>query len=112
MFTEMQGKNQSISIIIPVFNEEKRIAKCIERTVDYLNNHTNWDFEIVVANDASNDKTADILEDLSRPGNPIRILSWGIRQGKGLSIKKAVYSCNKQYIGYMDADLAADPCEF
>jgi glycosyltransferase involved in cell wall biosynthesis len=112
MFTEMQGKNQSISIIIPVFNEEKRIAKCIERTVDYLNNHTNWDFEIVVANDASNDKTADILEDLSRPGNPIRILSWGIRQGKGLSIKKAAYSCNKQYIGYMDADLAADPCEF
>src|SRR5215211_7937616 len=68
-----EEENHSVSIIIPIYNEEKRIAKCIERTVDYLENHTNWDFEIVVANDASNDKTADILESLSRPGNPIRI---------------------------------------
>ena len=44
----------------------------MERTVDYLNNnHTNWDFEIIVANDASNDKTVDILESLTRPGNSI-----------------------------------------
>ena len=106
----MRERNHSVSIIIPIFNEEKRIARCIERTVDYLDNHTNWDFEIVVANDASNDKTADILESLSRPG--IRVLTWAIRQGKGLSIKKAAYSCNKEYIGYMDADLAADPSEF
>jgi glycosyltransferase involved in cell wall biosynthesis len=109
----MRGKeNHSISIIIPVFNEEKRIAKCIRRTVDYLENHTDWDFEIVVANDASNDKTADILESLSRLSNSIKILSWATRVGKGLSIKKAAYCCNKQYIAYMDVDLAADPGEF
>jgi glycosyltransferase AglD len=109
----MRGKeNRSISIIIPIYNEEKRIAKCIERTLDYLENHTNWDFEIVVANDASNDKTADILESLSRLSKSIKILSWTTRVGKGLSIKKAAYSCSKEYIGYMDADLAADPREF
>ena len=56
LFVEMQERNHGISIIIPIFNEERRIAKCIERTVDYLNNHTNWDFEIIIANDASNDK--------------------------------------------------------
>ena len=110
---DMRGEeNHSISIIIPIYNEEKRIAKCIQRTVDYLENHTNWDFEIIVANDASNDKTADILESLSRLSNSIRILSWATRVGKGLSIKKAAYSCSKQYIAYMDVDLAADPCEF
>jgi glycosyltransferase involved in cell wall biosynthesis len=66
------GRNHSIPILIPIFNEEKRIAQCIGRIGDYLNNnHTNWDFEIIVANDASNDKTADILESLSRPGNSI-----------------------------------------
>jgi glycosyltransferase involved in cell wall biosynthesis len=108
----MRERNHSVSIIIPIYNEEKRIAKCMERTVDYLNNHTDWDFEIIVANDASNDRTADILESLDRPGNNVRILSWDVRQGKGLSIKKAAYSCNKEYVGYMDADLAADPCEF
>jgi len=106
----MRESNHSVSIIIPIFNEEKRIARCIERTVDYLDNQTDWDFEIVVANTASNDKTADILESFCRPR--IRILSWAIRQGKGLSIKKAAYSCSKQYVGYMDADLAADPSEF
>jgi glycosyltransferase AglD len=111
-FVEMQERNHGISIIIPIFNEERRIAKCIERTVDYLNNHTNWDFEIVIANDASNDKTADIIESFSRADNSIRILSWPIRQGKGLSLKKAAFSTTKQYVGYMDADLAAEPCEF
>ncbi len=108
----MQERNHGISIIIPIFNEERRIAKCIERTVDYFNNHTNWDFEIVIANDASNDKTADIIESFSRADNSIRILSWPIRQGKGLSLKKAAFSTTKQYVGYMDADLAAEPCEF
>jgi glycosyltransferase involved in cell wall biosynthesis len=110
---EMRAQeNHSISIIIPIYNEEKRIAKCIERTVDYLENHTDWDFEIVVANDASTDKTADILEGLSWLSNSIRVLSWATRVGKGLSIKKAAYSCSKEYIGYMDVDLAADPREF
>jgi glycosyltransferase AglD len=112
LFVEMQERNHGISIIIPIFNEERRIAKCMERTVDYLNNHTNWDFEIVIANDASNDKTADIIESFSRADNSIRVLSWPIRQGKGLSIKKAAFSATKQYVGYMDADLAAEPCEF
>jgi glycosyltransferase AglD len=109
---DMREENHSVSIIIPIYNEEKRIAKCIERTVDYLENHTNWDFEIVVANDASNDKTANILERLSGLSNSVRVLSWATRVGKGLSIKKAAYGCNKQYIGYMDVDLAADPREF
>jgi glycosyltransferase involved in cell wall biosynthesis len=109
----MRGKeNRSISIIIPIYNEEKRLAKCIDRTLDYLENHTNWDFEIVIANDASSDKTADILENLSRLSDSVRVLSWPTRVGKGLSIKKAAYSCSKQYIGYMDVDLAADPREF
>jgi glycosyltransferase involved in cell wall biosynthesis len=107
----MQGRPHNVSIIIPVFNEERRLEKCLQRTLDYFNN-TDWDFEIIIANDASSDKTADIIERFSRANSSIKILSFTTRQGKGLSLKKAAFSSTKEYVGYMDADLAAEPCEF
>ena len=84
----MEETNHNISIIIPISNEEKRIARCTERTVDYLNNHTDSDFEIIVANDGSNDETADILEILSRAGNSRRI---GMKNIENLVAKLARY---------------------
>ena len=67
----MSHRDQSVSIIIPVFNEERRIENCLQRTVDYLNNHTNWNYEIIIANDNSNDKTADIIESFRRANSSI-----------------------------------------
>jgi glycosyltransferase involved in cell wall biosynthesis len=101
----------SISIILPVYNEEMRIEKSIDRLLSYCK-EKGWDFELIFAHDKSTDNTRSILERLSLSNNRIKILDFPIRLGKGGAIISAVLSLPlKEYVAYMDIDLSADPCE-
>jgi glycosyltransferase involved in cell wall biosynthesis len=105
------GANTSITIIVPVYNEEKRIEKNIEKLVTYCN-EKEWDFELIFVEDGSNDKTCSIVNGFSLSDSRIKLLSLPTRLGKGGSIISAVLSYpTKEYVAYMDADLAAGPSE-
>ena len=101
----------SISIIIPVFNEEKRITKCLERVIAYCKERR-WDFEVIVVEDGSSDNTAEIVNRFHLLDNRIKLLSLPIHLGKGGSVVvAALVRASKDYVTYMDVDLAADPSE-
>jgi glycosyltransferase AglD len=100
----------SISIIIPVYNEEKRIKKCLERLSEYCK-ALDWDFEIIVVDDASQDNTIKITEYFQLAEDRIKIIASNCREGKGKSVQNAILRSNKEYIAYMDVDLSADPSE-
>jgi len=91
----------SFSIIIPVYNEEQRLSRCLE-----------WDFEIIVAEDGSTDNSVKIVKDFKSRDDRVKLLSFQNRLGKGGAIKNGILNANKEYVGFMDADLAADPSEF
>ena len=100
-----------ISIIIPVFNEEKRITRCLERVVADCKERK-WDFEVIVVEDGSSDNTSEIVNRFHLSDNRIKLLSLPIHLGKGGSVVvAALVSASKDYVAYMDADLAADPSE-
>jgi glycosyltransferase involved in cell wall biosynthesis len=102
--------NMSISIIIPAYNEEKRITKCLTRTLQYcIEQH--WSFEIIVAVDGSIDNTAKIVQDFHSTDSRVKLLSFKNRLGKGRAIVNAIRRASKEYIAYIDADLSADPSE-
>ena len=104
-------KNTGITIILPVYNEEKRLEKNIEKLLAYFKNK-DWDFELIFVEDGSSDKTCSIVNRFSLFENRIKLLSLPTRLGKGGSIISAVLShITKQYVAYMDADLAAEPSE-
>ncbi len=100
----------SISIIIPAYNEEKRIRKCLTRTLQYCIEEQ-WDFEILVAVDGSVDNTAKIVDDFQSEDNRIKLISLKARMGKGGALMNATRKASGNYIAYMDADLSADPSE-
>lgn len=101
----------SISIIIPAYNEENRIGICLRTLSTYLTNKK-WDFEIVVVVDGSSDNTADIVNSYHLMDSRISLFSLPSRLGKGGSIAAAaLQSITKEYMAYMDADLAADPAQ-
>ena len=52
-----------LSVVIPAYNEEKRISKTLEDIDKYLKNQ-NYDYEILVVNDGSKDKTVEVAESL------------------------------------------------
>lgn len=100
-----------ISIIIPAFNEEKRISECLERTLNYcLDKHS--DFEIIIAEDGSDDNTVKIIEDFIQKDERIKLITFKERLGKGGAVANAMLTAKKKYVGFMDADLSADPFEF
>lgn len=95
----------SLSVVIPAYNEESRIVPSIERIVQYLN-ASHKDYELIVVDDGSSDRTAGVVQNLAK-GNPkIRLLSNPQNEGKGNSVKKGVLAAKGDVIFFTDADLS------
>jgi glycosyltransferase involved in cell wall biosynthesis len=94
--------HEKLSIIVPVHNEAENIRKNILRLERYLNENCPF-HEIVLSEDGSTDRTAEILRKLA--GGRIILLHDDRRLGKGAAISKAIGASSGDYIFIMDADL-------
>jgi len=93
---------KKISIIIPAYNEEKRIGTVLEEISNYIqSNNLNW--EIIVSIDG-NDKTEDLVRDFSNKFNFVKYDRKYGRNGKGNAIKRVLPYVNGDYVILMDAD--------
>lgn len=92
-----------ISLIIPVYNEGKRIGSTLN---DYYNAFTDEfdDFEIIVEMDGCTDNTAEIVAEFSKNKENIAILEYPERFGKGGGLKMAFRATSGDIIGFIDAD--------
>ncbi|PJA84208.1 MAG: hypothetical protein CO145_01890, partial [Candidatus Nealsonbacteria bacterium CG_4_9_14_3_um_filter_37_13] len=70
-----------LSVIIPAYNEEKRLPKTLEEIDKYLSRQ-NYDYEILVVNDGSKDKTAEVVTGLTGVIKNLRLFDNKINQGK------------------------------
>jgi len=95
-----------ITILIPVFNEERTIDIILEKV---LNQTKDWNKEIIVINDGSTDKT---LEKLQRFSNKISVISYEKNQGKGAALKKGLEKATGDIVIIQDADLEYDPKDY
>ena len=100
----------SITIIIPAYNEEKRLLTSIQRIIEYCTSQ-HWEYEVVIVEDGSTDGTVNVIHDLISKDNRIKLISNKQRLGKGRAIKHGISAAEKKFISYMDADLSADPSE-
>ncbi len=91
-----------LSIIIPAYNEEKRIGKSLNRIQEYLTKKK-INYEIIIVDDGSKDDTIKVIDKFK--GN-IRLLKNEINSGKGFSVKKGIMSAQYGLILFTDADLA------
>ncbi len=88
-----------VSVIIPVYNSEKYIVKCLDSII----NQTLKDIEIICVNDGSTDKSLEILNAYSKKDERIKVLSQenakqGAARNKGLDIAKG------EFITFVDSD--------
>ncbi len=96
-------KKMSASVVIPAYNEEKNILKCIERIPD------NNNYEIIVIDDGSNDGTPKVVKDLKNP--KVRLVSYKPNEGKGIAIKRGFDIASGDILIILDADMAVPPEE-
>jgi len=107
-----RSTNESIVVILPVYNEEHRIRKSIDRLTSYFNG-SGWDYQLIFVDDRSTDSTTSIINEYRRSEKNIQILIPPEHLGKGGSILYAALTLKSSanYLAYMDSDLAADPSE-
>ena len=106
----MNKKTQPfLSIIIPVYNEEKRLNNLILIT-EYLKK-IKYKYEIIVVNDGSEDKTKKLL-DLHKRKHKLKILTLPLNKGKGAAIRFGMLSAKGKYRLFLDIDLSTPIEEF
>lgn len=94
-----------LSIIIPVFNEEKTLEEIVERISELKIAH-----EIIIVDDGSGDNTKLILEKIKhKQPDLIKVLINEINLGKGSSIRRAINEVKGDYMIVQDADLEYEP---
>lgn len=91
-----------ISLIIPAYNEEKRILGTLIQTIEYMEKEIP-SYEIIVVNDGSRDKTAEMALALSPY---VSLVSYEKNRGKGYAVLKGVEKAQGEYIFFTDADLS------
>ena len=94
-----------LSVIIPAYNEEKRIERTLLDVDSYLKKQ-NYEYEILVVDNHSNDHTSEVVKKLETTTvQHAKVLYQGIR-GKGAAVMLGVAQAAGQYIMFMDADNA------
>ncbi len=98
-----------LSLIIPVFNEEKTIRQILDKV--FAQKAVS---EIIIVDDGSTDKTREILEELKMPPRrqKIKIFFHKKNRGKGASLRTGLKSTTGDFVLFQDADLEYDPKEY
>lgn len=97
---------RSLSIVIPAYNEEKRLPATIKRLRCYFMQSA-WEFsEILVVDDGSRDATVRKVQSLEAAGVPIRVLRNPGNRGKGYAVRNGVQKAKGEWILVTDADLS------
>jgi len=92
----------SLSVVIPAFNEEKRLPGTLAKILPFLRARGE-SFEVVVVNDGSSDRTAAVAREA---GDEVRVLENPGNRGKGYSVRNGMLNAQGQWRLMTDADLS------
>lgn len=91
-----------ISIIIPAYNEELRIKSTLDKILYYTNANNSYNYEIIVVDDGSKDKTIDLVGQYKN----VVLVRQSINQGKGAAVRRGMLEAKGDLLLFSDADLS------
>lgn len=100
-------KKTTVDIVVPVYNEEKILEKSISNLTDFLNKNFKHDWQIIIADNASIDKTLEVANNLSRKFKKVKVLHLD-QKGRGRALRAAWTQSKADIVSYMDVDLSTD----
>ena len=105
----MEENNKKITIVVPMYNEEKVVEECYKRLKINLEKIEKYDYEIIFINDGSKDKTLEILESKARFDKKIKIISFSRNFGHQSAVSAGLQNVTGDAVIIIDADLQDPP---
>jgi len=98
-----------LSLVLPAYNEEDNLDKCTKLTLEALDRFlSKKDYEIIIVEDGSTDKTPEVAKKLAEKFDQVRYLHSDERLGKGKSLTMAFREGKGRILAFVDVDLATD----
>jgi dolichyl-phosphate beta-glucosyltransferase len=112
----LQEKNEEemrpyLSVIMPAYNEEKRIGKTLEAVYNYLIDQP-FTWELLVVLDGVTDRTLDVVQEFAQDRNHIRWIDRRENRGKGFTIRQGMLAAKGEIRLFTDADNSTDMAHF
>jgi len=102
----IDAQTPQYSIIIPAYNEDARIEGTLKKVTAFIAAQ-NWDAEIIVVNDGSNDGTVGIVERYAKDNPRMRLIANPGNRGKGYSVRNGMLQAAGEILLFSDADLSS-----
>jgi glycosyltransferase involved in cell wall biosynthesis len=104
-----QEKKKLITILVPAYNEQEVLHLLYDRLVKLMNENTGYDFEILLVNDGSKDKTFEIMQELREKDKRFCYLNLSRNFGKETAMIAGLDYCKGDAVVIIDADLQDPP---
>jgi glycosyltransferase involved in cell wall biosynthesis len=99
-------ESPNYSIVIPAYNESGRILATLKSVVECVRAR-GWRAEVLVVNDGSTDRTAEIVREFQKGAPEVRLLENPGNRGKGYSVRAGMLTAVAEIVMFTDADLSA-----
>jgi len=105
-----RNKISGISVVLPAFNEEENILPMIEK-VDTFMKTRKIDYEIIIVNDGSRDKTKRLIDNSAKRSKRIKTIHHKTNLGYGAALRSGFNAAKKKWIFFTDSDMQFDITE-
>ena len=105
-----EGPVKGLSVFFPAYNDSGTIASLVISALQSARKLTP-DFEVIVVNDGSADKTAEILDELARTYPEVRVVHHERNRGYGGALRTGFATATRELVFYTDGDAQYDPSE-
>jgi hypothetical protein len=93
-----------IHFVVPYFNNEKNLEENVLALYSFLKQNLGGDFELVLCNDGSTDRSAEVARGLERSLSQIRVTGYAQNRGRGFAVRFAAETCRGEFLIYADLD--------
>ena len=104
-----QEKKKLVTILVPAYNEQEVLHLLYVRLEKLMNENTNYDFEVLLVNDGSKDKTFEIMQELREKDKRFCYLNLSRNFGKETAMIAGLDYCKGDAVVIIDADLQDPP---
>lgn len=98
------NKNIGLSVFFPAYNEEKNIGSTLKQAIEVLDKIGLKNYEVIVVNDASEDKTKDVVENMIKSNRNLKLIDHEKNGGYGAALKTGFKAAKYLWVAFADSD--------